>query len=273
MGSGASTAPCVPSSVTLVTSSVTLVEFDPALDLLTAGSGEPQPDLATVLKATILLKRRLEAKKVADRRKYNKSGLSVTPASSSAAKGIKALKVAVPREASIKAGLKLLEERLRFCGLREAQIQGDGNCQFRSLSYQLFGTQRHHAYVREKACQHMRIARREYEVFMGSPAEFDEWLGQMETPSKWGDELTLRAAADAFRCAIHVIQSTPENWHLVYTPSAGEPVRRLFVTYVAPIHYNSITRQFRLASERGGTPPESPSATPAPVGLVSVAVM
>jgi len=43
MGSGASTAPCVPSSVTLVTSSVTLVEFDPALDLLTAGSGEPQP--------------------------------------------------------------------------------------------------------------------------------------------------------------------------------------------------------------------------------------
>ena len=74
---------------------------------------------------------------------------------------------------------------------------------------------------------------------------------------RWGDELTIRAAADAFGCTVHVLTSDAENWHLRYTPAgmARQPSlasaeladgsgagRRLFLTYISPVHYNCIRR-------------------------------
>ena len=70
----------------------------------------------------------------------------------------------------------------------------------------------------------------------------------------WGDELTLRACADSFQVPIHVVQSTVDNWYLVYEPSdefatpglANESEKetkkkkRLFVSYISPVHYNAI---------------------------------
>ena len=69
-------------------------------------------------------------------------------------------------------------------------------------------------------------------------------MAGMQTDRTWGDELTLRAAADAFGCVVHVITSTTENWHLVYQPEKPrEPPKSLFLTYVSPVHYNTISRQ------------------------------
>lgn len=225
-------------------------EEDERLARLLGAKAVPEEFAATVLKMRIILKRRIEAKRVAAQPRYARGGSAVAEARRpSAARHAAAL--ASPKEHDMQAGLTLLSQRLAFCGLVEAQISGDGNCQFRSISYQLFGTQAHHAHVRARACAHMRANREEYEIFF-EPGEFDEWLESMSELKKWGDELTLRAAADAFRCMIHVIQSTPENWHLTYVPAGGEPVRRLVVTYVAPIHYNSVTREFASDERPGG---------------------
>jgi hypothetical protein len=42
------------------------------------------------------------------------------------------------------AGVALLESRLRSMRLRTERMGDDGNCQFRSLSFNLFGSQDHH---------------------------------------------------------------------------------------------------------------------------------
>ena len=54
----------------------------------------------------------------------------------------------------------------------------------------------------------------------------------MSMSRTWGDELTLRACSDSFQVPIHVVQSTVDNWYLVYEPSeAGDrPVQS------SPIH-------------------------------------
>ena len=88
---------------------------------------------------------------------------------------------------------------------------------------------------------HMRQQREEFEIYF-DVGEFDTFLERMGTERTWGDELTLRAAADAFRCTIHVITSTKENWHLRYEPE-GKPAKLLFLTYVSPVHYNAIRRE------------------------------
>lgn len=205
----------------------------------------PEEFAATVLKARILFKRRLDAARVAKRPEYAGSGSAVATTKSAGLRRAVSADEVGGREHDISAGLKLLRERLAFCELKEARMGDDGNCQFRALSYQLFGTQEHHAYVRERACAQLLKARDDFEIFFEA-GEFEPWVRSMQESKKWGDELTLRAAADTFRCIIHVITSTPGTggWHLVYTPGAGVPVRRLFVTYISPIHYNSIERNF-----------------------------
>ena len=41
--------------------------------------------------------------------------------------------------------------RLRSLGLASVEMEGDGNCQFRAIADQLFGSQSHHAFVRSLA--------------------------------------------------------------------------------------------------------------------------
>ena len=87
----------------------------------------------------------------------------------------------------------------------------------------------------------MARVRDEFAIYF-EEGEFALYLARMEQNRTWGDELTLRAAADRFRCTVHVITSTVENWHLRYVPEGAASAKLLFLTYIAPVHYNSIER-------------------------------
>ena len=148
-------------------------------------------------------------------------------------------------------GASTLNRRLASLRLRTVRMGDDGNCQFRALAHGLFGDQDQHLRVRDACVTHMVDPKRrgEYEVFFGD--DFDEYATSMANPRTWGDELTLRACSDAFQCVIHVVQSTAENWYLVYEPRVanegdggkeGRWRRLLFLTYVSPVHYNSFER-------------------------------
>ena len=86
---------------------------------------------------------------------------------------------------------------------------------------------------------------------------FESYVSKMAKPTTWGDELTLRAATEAFDCVAHVITSESSNWYLVYRAEAcadtdarevlsraglSPPARRkdVFLSYVSPIHYNAV---------------------------------
>jgi hypothetical protein len=81
-----------------------------------------------------------------------------------------------------------------------------------------------------------------------TPRAFLRFCDDQACAATWGDELTLAAAADAFGVEVHVVQSTEENWHLCYTPeqpqaggdAAAGKTRRVFVAYIAPVHYDAI---------------------------------
>ena len=116
-------------------------------------------------------------------------------------------------ERRIMAGTKLLGERLSALGLRRVAADDDGNCQFRALSQQLYGSEDYHGSVRRDAVNHMR---READFFgaMFEAADFEAYLLDMKRSKTWGDELTLRAVADALGCVVHVVTSNEANWYL-----------------------------------------------------------
>ena len=109
--------------------------------------------------------------------------------------------------------------------------------------------------VRETCVAHILSMEEDYGVFFDGPGEFRRYCMEMAESCTWGDELTLRACSDSFQVRIHVVQSTAENWYLVYEPSekfaavTDEDVsvkeghvkkKRIFVSYVSPVHYNAI---------------------------------
>jgi hypothetical protein len=55
-----------------------------------------------------------------------------------------------------------------------------------------------------------REHRGHFEAFMGM--EFDKCVSRMSMSGTWGDELTLKAASEAFGLVLTVVTSAPNNW-------------------------------------------------------------
>ncbi|CAL1129047.1 unnamed protein product [Cladocopium goreaui] len=161
-------------------------------------------------------------------------------------------------EAAPKEGLQgaSLEQRLQTFGMQMVEMAGDGNCQFRTIAFNLFRSQDHHAAPRRAAVAHMKKHADFFGVFFEDEAEFQKYLKNMSISGTWGDELTLRAVVEAYGCIAHVVTSEPKNWHLVYEPENTEvdpaiavcpkgmdmpkPRKQIFLAYISPIHYNAI---------------------------------
>jgi hypothetical protein len=133
-----------------------------------------------------------------------------------------------------------LVSRLSSLGLDMVVQKGDGNCQFRSLSYGLFGTPDYHRAVRKATVEYIFLNRHVFELFLGE--DFKAWAKQMARDGTWGDELTLRAA---YGIVVNVVTSDSENWFLRYIPEHTLVQREVFLSYIAPIHYNGIRKLAR----------------------------
>ncbi|KAL1500488.1 hypothetical protein AB1Y20_013145 [Prymnesium parvum] len=149
-----------------------------------------------------------------------------------------------------------LSKRLDALGMQMQEMEGDGNCQFRAVAFNLFESQSHHTVVRQTACAHMQKNSDFFGIFFDGESEFNKYLCDMRRNRTWGDELTLRAIVEAYCCEAHVITSESANWYLVYSPETTEideatvacpkgwnPPRfgkQIFLSYISPIHYNAI---------------------------------
>ena len=137
------------------------------------------------------------------------------------------------------AGQKLLAQRLALLKLTSVSMDDDGNCQFRAVSQELFNTQAHHVLVRRTIVAYLRAHEADFSAFVEDA--WGDYASKMARDAAWGDELTLQAACAAYDVEIHLISSEHDNFHLHYeppTPRSGR--RRLFLSYIAPIHYNVV---------------------------------
>lgn len=139
-----------------------------------------------------------------------------------------------------------LAHRLYRLGLHMEVQAGDGNCQFRSLSWALFGTPKHYSRIRKTAIDYMQRNRNYFQAFLGE--EFRVYVQMMSHDQVWGDELTLRAICEAFGICINVITSEHDNWFLRYIPQHKVVQREAFLCYISPVHYNAVKRRPRGAA-------------------------
>ncbi|KAK9830552.1 hypothetical protein WJX72_012417 [[Myrmecia] bisecta] len=132
-----------------------------------------------------------------------------------------------------------LQLRLQMYGLCEREVKGDGNCQFRALSDQLYRTPHYHAEVRRVAVNQLRAHEDLYSDYV--PGDYWQYCADMARNGTWGDHVTLQAVADAYGVRINVMTSFEEACFIELKPLG--PVRSQRVVYLsfwAEVHYNSL---------------------------------
>jgi len=74
--------------------------------------------------------------------------------------------------------------------------------------------------------------------------DFSQYVKNMSTNSQWGDEVTLRVAADVYQVKIILITSIKLIPFMEFLPkSQKEPDKVIHMSYLAGIHFNSIYKK------------------------------
>ncbi|XP_039071950.1 OVARIAN TUMOR DOMAIN-containing deubiquitinating enzyme 9-like isoform X2 [Hibiscus syriacus] len=131
-----------------------------------------------------------------------------------------------------------LLDRLQLYGLVENKVQGDGNCQFRSLSDQLYRSQDHHKFVRRQVVYQLTSNSEMYEGYV--PMAYGDYLKKMNKNGEWGDHVALQAAADLYGVKIFVLTSFKDTCYIEILPHRPKSERIIFLSFWAEVHYNSI---------------------------------
>jgi OTU-like cysteine protease len=121
---------------------------------------------------------------------------------------------------------------------RIVDIAADGNCLFRAVSHQLYGTPTHHMMVR-KSCVHYMDTNTQYfsSFVVGEP--FAHYLERMRYRRQWGGELEISALSMLYQrpIEIYVFGSTPRHIYGRKWQDKSAPIR---VSYHMGCHYNSV---------------------------------
>jgi len=135
---------------------------------------------------------------------------------------------------------QLLRRRLDGLGLRENEVDGDGNCQFRAIADQLFGSPDRYAEVRANIVEHLRSNVPLYSGFVHD-IPYDAYIENMGRDGTWGDHVTLQAASNVYRLEIRVYTSYDGNWERVIRPTDDGNIRGFIqLSFYAELHYNSV---------------------------------
>ncbi|KAF7308362.1 OTU domain-containing protein [Mycena chlorophos] len=100
----------------------------------------------------------------------------------------------------------LLTDQLRSLGLYAANTLGDGNCLFRALSDQLFGTASRHSQLRKDVCDWIARHKSRYEPFVEDDRGIETHLRCMRQNATYGGHMELSAFAHLTRRNVKVIQ-------------------------------------------------------------------
>jgi hypothetical protein len=94
---------------------------------------------------------------------------------------------------------------LRSHHLRIHPVEGDGNCLFRSVSHQIYGTDQWHGMVRQKCMDYMQSEARYFEPYVeGGMEEFYEYVQAKRQNGVWGDDPELQALCELYNCTAEV---------------------------------------------------------------------
>ena len=91
-------------------------------------------------------------------------------------------------------------------------MDDDGNCLFRALSYQLYGTQDVQNLIRERLCDYMQVEQQYFQEFVTGEdgSRLSNYIANMRNDRTWGGNLELQAFSELYQCTVEIYKDGPE---------------------------------------------------------------
>ena len=152
---------------------------------------------------------------------------------------------------------------LQLQGRKTKETLGDGNCLFRSFSYQLVGTEDEHITVRTLSVRFQNLNQSVFKPYLSTINQptMTKHINHVETPGIFGTHMEILAMATYYgvpvfycclqghsqqQCRWHCRPISSKDNHLRYPELAGSPLEHVEppthfeLSYMHNTHYNSI---------------------------------
>ena len=90
--------------------------------------------------------------------------------------------------------------------LQLREVEGDGNCMFRAVSDQVYGTDKHYQLIREKCMDYLVILRKFFEPYIDE--DFDDYIKVKRKNKTWGDDVELEALSEIYNRPIEIYKES-----------------------------------------------------------------
>ena len=168
------------------------------------------------------------------------------------------------------------------------RVVGDGNCLFRSLSFQLFKTELHHFKLRNNLVWIISLNREQFSKFLFSTDGIQEHIKHMAKPNVWGTQVEIVAAASLFQIPVYYCSKNSNGDYIwgvfkpippqnIAFPRVVDPVfmdrqqiKHFELLYYTDTHYDAV-----MSAETGSVsespPPLTGKCNDKPIDLTSTA--
>jgi hypothetical protein len=137
----------------------------------------------------------------------------------------------------MKSEINDLSIKLKEIGLEEYDIDGDGNCLFRAISHQLYGSDRSHLQLRSQAVDYIQRNADDFTPFLEEP--ISKYVARMSKSGVYGGNLELVALSKLLNLNIVIYQSQSDPL-VIQSPQSSD--KTIYIIYYSYEHYSSTTK-------------------------------
>lgn len=145
-------------------------------------------------------------------------------------------------------------QKLLKLGFNLKIIAGDGNCLFRAVSHQIYGTAKYHSLVRSTCIDFLEINKKRFAPFVACSLEdYDLYLKEKRKTGVWGDHVELHALCEIYERPLYVFSEKydTKSVKLLETLNADFfPFNVPFFLSFRNEHYNSLVVDFSIEPEQ-----------------------
>lgn len=135
------------------------------------------------------------------------------------------------------------ERKLETKGLKVKVVAGDGNCLFRSVSDQIYGSENFHALVRESCMNYISLEKEFFSQYIiGGLEAFEDYVVHKRQNAVWGDDLEIEALSEIYELPIAIYAYDDKPMRTFHeTSNEGTRTRPVQLSYHGRSHFNSVS--------------------------------
>ena len=131
------------------------------------------------------------------------------------------------------------KKELKNLGYYIREVEGDGNCLFRSVCEQLEGNENDYQKYRDICIDYMKSNKEEFQPFIEDDQTIDEYIEEMSKDKEWGGNLEIYSLSKALKVNFYIYIYQ----HRIYiVKNFDNPKYNIMLTYHDGKHYNSLRK-------------------------------